>query len=1573
MKKKVLIIICSIIAVSVLLIYSLGVAYAKDTNIDEVLKTKSYSSLSVKVKKFIKKYYEENGVILLTKDLAKDGEAYLNPKYIEYLDSDNKETYYAIPSITAYVPKIVLRNNSKSTKGIVGSSTLPSRYDLRDVDGKNFVTPNKNQGNEGLCWAYATASLLETHDLITKNKSYDNSAKLFSEKQMDYALSTDGIIGGNKVMDKKRSLSSGAYASDSIELLAERLGGVYDSWNRDNALAISVDSQIEPSVVFDRSNVIYEVGETTKLYDVGENSGNALLDETYRNVVKNAIMNNGGALIAIGVAAHPNSLKVSDYLNLNIKEYISRTNGYHGIHLIGWDDDYEYGFCSNYISDTGTKFVSYTVPNANGEYVCDITPDSQFIRGKGAWIAKNSWGSAYSYLYIPYESLIDEFETIDSYTTQEWDNSYKLHRDYKNTIGEYYDLKKINYVEDETATLLKIYTSDDSDFNIYYSANGPTGNYTLIESVDNNYAGFKSIDLSSKNISITKDSVFRFNSNGVRLAILFTTNNDTIPKASTKNFIYNLSDDKPSVGNYFEIAGETGLKNVSDNIVINYKIKYAEGDYLPNNAYTISSNKSYYNMVNPSIKIKDSYAKKGTYQLETWNGDALLSTSIINLAVDFMPIDGDGSEDNPWKIRNTRHMNMIRNASDDSFILMNDIDFDYDINDPNGLFDGYWPAITMFKGDFDGNGKTIKNIAAPDGIFYYVAASDEYCKFSECGVHDLKVDTLINSYSNYQNGGIISHLSYDETYKYNFSNLSLVNAKFNSIYSPIAGGIVGLLWITDNTYNMRRTVFKINNWYADVTFSGTDPRQQEGPYYMGGLIGSLYANDTAETIKISLNNVKTNVHFDLSNDLGKEYHISDIIGNVSLRHTDLYINNAISNVSYKYNNGANVSFNAITDYYVNEDGTSEFKVNGSKSTLNYTPNNMITVTNSEFGLKPYQMARATYDSIYHEDKYYVYNQSYGTTTPVLFTDRFNVYGNKIPTLKKFSEDYSNYVSSYAINVGETISINDLIENDTNYRKLNVYTTFECNYDFCNNATDETIISISNAQNEYTISGLKKGKTSLIFYDEISGYLNSVNITVLDEDEYKLTLDSNYGNSSNSVISIKTGMAYGELPTPERDGYTFLGWFTESVNGEKINSNSIFNGNSDATIYAHWQKNPVYYTVTFATKEGSNVESQSVLDGGKVTRPDDPTKSGYIFKHWNLQGAIYDFNTPVNSDITLVAVWEEKTTATVTFDSDGAGDIPSQTVLKKGTIIEPPIPIKAGYKFVHWVTANGAVYDFSTPVTQDMTLKAFWVQYPDLTVKFISFNQVISSTKVKYNGKLQRPTDPTKDGYTFKGWLWNQEPYDFDSLVIYNMELNASWEIKKYTVTFDTAGGNNIPSQEVSHDFFATRPTDPTRDGYTFKGWKLNGNTFSFSTRITSNITLTATWEKIQDALSETLQNNSYTVTNNLVTGFTVGKTVQEIKTQLGNDIVIETNNSVISTGAVIKKNNESFTVVVKGDLTGDGRINSGDLLQMRKHLLEDVILTGAYKEAGIIESNGNIKSLDLLRLRQYLLGDYTFR
>ena len=69
-----------------------------------------------------------------------------------------------------------------------------------------------------------------------------------------------------------------------------------------------------------------------------------------------------------------------------------------------------------------------------------------------------------------------------------------------------------------------------------------------------------------------------------------------------------------------------------------------------------------------------------------------------------------------------------------------------------------------------------------------------------------------------------------------------------------------------------------------------------------------------------------------------------------------------------------------------------------------------------------------------------------------------------------------------------------------------------------------------------------------------------------------------------------------------------------------------------------------------------------------------------------------------------------------------------------------------------------------------------------------------------------------------------------------------------------------------------------------------------------------------------------------------------------------------------KYNSEIFTAVVYGDLNGDGKINSADLLKMRQHLLGTSTLTGAYKEAGSIATGTTINSADLLRIRQHLLG-----
>ncbi|MGN1353181.1 MAG: hypothetical protein ACI4WF_03835, partial [Bacilli bacterium] len=84
----------------------------RELTIDEILKTDAYNYLSDNVKDFIKEHYEETEELYLTEKNFKDNEAYLNPSYIEYLDSTNKDSYSIIPSVTAYVPKLMAVNDN---------------------------------------------------------------------------------------------------------------------------------------------------------------------------------------------------------------------------------------------------------------------------------------------------------------------------------------------------------------------------------------------------------------------------------------------------------------------------------------------------------------------------------------------------------------------------------------------------------------------------------------------------------------------------------------------------------------------------------------------------------------------------------------------------------------------------------------------------------------------------------------------------------------------------------------------------------------------------------------------------------------------------------------------------------------------------------------------------------------------------------------------------------------------------------------------------------------------------------------------------------------------------------------------------------------------------------------------------------------------------------------------------------------------------------------------------------------------------------------------------------------------
>jgi uncharacterized repeat protein (TIGR02543 family) len=149
---------------------------------------------------------------------------------------------------------------------------------------------------------------------------------------------------------------------------------------------------------------------------------------------------------------------------------------------------------------------------------------------------------------------------------------------------------------------------------------------------------------------------------------------------------------------------------------------------------------------------------------------------------------------------------------------------------------------------------------------------------------------------------------------------------------------------------------------------------------------------------------------------------------------------------------------------------------------------------------------------------------------------------------------------------------------------------------------------------------------------------------------------------------------------------------------------------------------VTYTVTFDTDGGSEAPpAQTVAEGGKAAKPDDPAKAGFRFDGWYNGNAAWNFEaTTVNADVTLTAHWQAA--YTVTFDTDGgSGAPPAQTVAEgeKAVAVTDPtkaftrreglylLPLPANETFAGWY-AGDAKWDFATStVTANVTLKARW--------------------------------------------------------------------------------------------------------------------------------------------------------------------------------------------------------------------------------------------------------------------------
>lgn len=112
-----------------------------------------------------------------------------------------------------------------------------------------------------------------------------------------------------------------------------------------------------------------------------------------------------------------------------------------------------------------------------------------------------------------------------------------------------------------------------------------------------------------------------------------------------------------------------------------------------------------------------------------------------------------------------------------------------------------------------------------------------------------------------------------------------------------------------------------------------------------------------------------------------------------------------------------------------------------------------------------------------------------------------------------------------------------------------------------------------------------------------------------------------------------------------------------------------------------------------------------------------------------------------------------------------------------------------------------------------------------------------ASQIRANTPADRPADPTKEGYTFIGWYNGESEWNFETPVTENLTLTAKWQLNRYTITFDTAGGSEVAPITQDYGTTITPPAAPPRTGYTFAGWDREIPT----TMPAEDMTITARW------------------------------------------------------------------------------------------------------------------------------------
>ena len=344
------------------------------------------------------------------------------------------------------------------------------------------------------------------------------------------------------------------------------------------------------------------------------------------------------------------------------------------------------------------------------------------------------------------------------------------------------------------------------------------------------------------------------------------------------------------------------------------------------------------------------------------------------------------------------------------------------------------------------------------------------------------------------------------------------------------------------------------------------------------------------------------------------------------------------------------------------------------------------------------------------------------------------------------------------------------------------------------------------------------------------------------------------NWDGSEVRTDTKVPYGtelkapEDPTREADAeytYTFASWTPEI---ETVTGDAVYTAVYDKTVNK--------YTIKWVNWDGSEVRTDTEVPyGTKLEVPEDPTRAAddqytYTFKGWTPEVKT------VTGDAVYTAVYDKTVNKyTIKWVNWDGSEVRTDTEVPYGTKLEVPEDPTREADAEYTYTFAGWTPEIKT-VTGDATYKATYTKEANTYTLTYDLdggeweNDTTYTYTKKYNEEVEVKADPTKEGYTFVGWMSAEVEVENGKFTMpaKNVTLKAKWEANIYKVTYDLDGGEwTEATNEFPYEYKATVEvvkTVPTREGYKFSGWRseevaIENNAFTMPAK---DVVLKAVWE-----------------------------------------------------------------------------------------------------------------------------------